>query len=243
MKGGTYMYCYQCGAELPDNTNFCSFCGVRQHLAQQTQEAAQTVRSPASNISKGFSQKINDPAFAKYLKNTKRWVAIFSVGLAFIAIIGFTVAGVMGWDNMENPQALYQGLGVGGMFILIGLFSMIGRKRSRTWDGAVIDKTVTKKRKKRRRNDSSDDYYYADYLEYEVLIRSDDGKIHRIVNENDDTLYNYYQVGDRVRHHGGLNSYEKYDKTGDRIIFCNACSTLCDINDDTCFRCGCPLLK
>jgi len=29
---------------------------------------------------------------------------------------------------------------------------------------------------------------------------------------NDDTLYKYFQIGDRVRHHGGLNSFEKYDK-------------------------------
>ena len=191
----------------------------------------------------GFSDKINDPAFAKYLKNSNRWAAIFAVGLAVVAVSGFTIAGEMGWDNMENPQAFFQGLGVGGMFLLIALFTIIGRKRSRTWDGAVVDKKITKKRKKRSSNNSSDDYYYADYLEYLVLIRADDGKIHRIVNEDDDTQYNYYRVGDRIRHHGGLNSYEKYDKSGDSIIFCNACATLCDINDDYCFRCKCPLLK
>ncbi len=61
--------------------------------------------------------------------------------------------------------------------------------------------------------------------------------------EDDDTLYNYYRIGDRVRHHAGLNSYEKYDKTRDSIIFCAACATLCDIGDDVCYRCKCPLLK
>lgn len=191
----------------------------------------------------GFSDRINDPCFAKYLKNSNRWAAIFAVGLAVIAVSGFTIAGALGLDNMENPQALFQGLGVGGMFLLIAMFTIIGRKRNRSWDGAVVDKKITKKRKKRSSNDSSDDYYYADYLEYLVLIRADDGKTHRIVNENDDTQYNYYRVGDRVRHHGGLNSYEKYDKSGDSIIFCNACATLCDINDEYCFRCKCPLLK
>jgi len=129
------------------------------------------------------------------------------------------------------------------MFLLIALFTIIGRKRSRTWDGIVVDKKITKKRKKRSRDGGSDDYYYADYLEYLVLIRGDDGKNHRIIDEDDDTRYNYYGIGDRVRHHGGLNSYEKYDKSGDSIIFCNACATLCNINDDYCFRCKCPLLK
>jgi len=61
--------------------------------------------------------------------------------------------------------------------------------------------------------------------------------------EDDDTVYNYYQTGDRVRHHGGLNSFEKYDKSQDDIVFCNACASLNDINDEYCFRCNCPLLK
>ena len=191
----------------------------------------------------GFSEKINDPVFAKYLKNTNRWAAIFAAGLAVAAVIGFTIAGALGVDNMENPQAFFQGLGVGGMFLLIALFTIIGRKRSRTWDGIIVDKKITKERKKRSRDGGSDDYYYADYLEYLVLIRGDDGKTHRIIDEDDDTRYNYYRIGDRVRHHGGLNSYEKFDKSGDSIIFCNACATLCDINDDYCFRCKCPLLK
>lgn len=230
------MYCNQCGAELPDNTNYCIVCGVRQNPAQ-------TVRLPVNNSLKGFSDKINDPDFAKYLKNTNRWAAIFSVGLAIVAVSGFTIAGALGVDNMENPQAFFQGLGVGGMFLLIALFTIIGRKRSRTWDGTVVDKRITKKRKKRSRDGGSDDYYYADYLEYLVLIGADDGKTYRIVDEDCDTRYNYYRIGDRVRHHGGLNSYEKYDKSGDSIIFCNACATLCDISDDYCFRCKCPLLK
>ena len=61
--------------------------------------------------------------------------------------------------------------------------------------------------------------------------------------KDNDTLYNYFNIGDRVRHHAGLNSYEKYDKTGDAFIPCNACGTLCDISEYTCFRCKCPLLK
>lgn len=220
-------------AELPENMNFCSTCGVRQ-------SPAQIVRPQISKGRVGYSGKINDPAFAKYLKNTNRWSAIFSGVLAAAAVIGFTVAGEMGVDGMENPEALYIGLTIGGMFLAISLFTIISRKRSKTWDGVVVDKKINKKR---RRKDDGDSYYYVDYLEYEVLIRADNGKTHRITAENDDTKYNYYQIGDLVRRHGGLNSYEKYDKSRDDIIFCNACATLCDISDDTCFRCKCPLLK
>lgn len=235
------MYCYQCGTELPDNTNFCSACGVRQDLTAATAVPAPEA-APQKNSSRiGWSGKINDPAFAQYLKNTNRWSAIFAVILAAMAIVGFTIAGEMGVEDMENPQALFQGLAVGGMFLLIALFSIIGRRRSKTWDGVVVDKTVKKKRKKR--NHDSEDHVYVNYLEYEVVIQANDGKIHRITVADDDTQYNYYQIGDSVRRHAGLNSYEKYDKSKDEIIFCAACDSLCDINGDYCFRCKCPLLK
>jgi hypothetical protein len=142
---------------------------------------------------------------------------------------------------MDNPESLYIGFAIGGMFIVIALFQILGRKRSRTWDGTVEDKTVRKKTEKQ--NAGNGDVWYEDYLEYAVVIRSDQGKRQVIRSKNDDTLYNYYKIGDRVRHHAGLNSFEKYDKTGDTVIFCNACGTLCEIVDDYCFRCKCPLLK
>jgi len=187
----------------------------------------------------GFSSKINDPAFAKYLKNTNRWSAIFSIIIAAAAVIGFYIYGETS-SEMENPQALYMGLGIGGMFLLIALFTIIGRKKSTTWDGTVVDKKIEKKR---RSQSSGDDHYWENYTLFTVFLRSDSGKKHKISVENDDTLYNYYQVGDRVRHHKGLNSYEKYDKSRDSIIFCNACASLNEIRDDYCFRCKCPLLK
>ena len=86
-------------------------------------------------------------------------------------------------------------------------------------------------------------YNYEDYLEYKVIIKSDKGKEYDIRGRDDDTMYNYYDIGDKIRRHSGINSYEKYDKTGDKFIPCNACGTLCDIEDEFCFRCKCPLLK
>lgn len=142
---------------------------------------------------------------------------------------------------MENPQSLYIGLGIGGMFLAIALCQVMGRTGGRTWDGAVVDKAVRKKTEKRTYGD--DDVRHVSYLEYSVVIRSDSGKKHVITGKNDDTLYNYYRIGDRIRHHGKLNSYEKYDKRGDRFIPCNACATLNDIEDEHCSRCKCPLLK
>ncbi len=238
------MYCASCGAEIPDNAKFCTACGsqVAQAAPQpQASQAASQPRAPQAAPQPvqriGYSTRINDPAFAKYVKHTKQWAMLFAVILAVIAVVAAYIAGEKGWDNMSNPESLYIGLGVGGMFIAIALFTNLSRKRlGTTWDGTVVDKKV--KKKTRHDDDGSEDY-----LEYTVFIRSDQGKRHTLKAEDDDTVYNYYKIGDRVRHHSGLNSYEKYDKTGDKIIFCNACASLCDIEDEYCFRCKCPLLK
>ncbi|MCE5236731.1 MAG: zinc ribbon domain-containing protein [Clostridiaceae bacterium] len=222
------MYCANCGTHLSESTSFCPACG------SGINQASQSAPQPASL--RGFSPRINDPAFAKYVKNANRWSAIFSIILAVAAVIGFYIAGEAGTEGMSNPQSLYIGFGIGGMFLLIALFQIRGRKRGSTWDGTVEDKKI--KKKTETTEDTS-----TDYLEYSVIIRSDQGKRHTIKSRDSDILYNYYQIGDRVRHHAGLNSYEKYDKTGVKFIPCNACGTLCDINDDYCFRCKCPLLK
>jgi len=188
----------------------------------------------------GYSEKINDPAFAKYLKNANRWSGLFSLGLAVIAIIGFFVYGETS-PEMDNPQALFIGLGIGGMFVSIALFQIAGRASSKTWDGVVVDRKIN--RRHRRKQAGNNDSYDEKYLEFKVSIKRDGGKTVDLTAEEDDTLYRYYQIGDRVRHHGGLNSFEKYDKSKDDIVFCNACASLNDINDEYCFRCNCPLLK
>lgn len=227
------MYCKHCGTVLPDDTRFCTNCGTQTGNSPDSPPAAGGGRI-------GYSQRIQDPAFARYLKNTNRWSAVFSVILAVAAVIGFTIYGEISRE-MENPQALFIGLGIGGMFLLIALYTILTRKKSKTWDGVVVDKTIKEKTRRHDtgNNDSTIDYY----TEYAVIVRDERGKNHRMTAEDDRTVFDYFQVGDHVRHHAGLNSYEKYDKSRDSIIFCNACGTLCQISDDVCFRCKCPLLK
>lgn len=185
----------------------------------------------------GYSYRINDPAMSRYVHNSNNWSVIFALVLAIAAVSGFYIYGELS-DEMENPESIYIGLTIGSMFLLIAIFQIIGRNRSTTWDGTIVDKKIIQKRR-------HDKYQkrWIDYLEYEVSIKADNGKMHYTRADDDDTKYNYYQIGDRVRHHKGLNTYEKQDKSGDSIIFCNACASLNDINDEYCFRCNCPLLK
>ena len=80
-------------------------------------------------------------------------------------------------------------------------------------------------------------------MQYKVIITDDRGKEHEITVEDDDTLFHYYKLGDKVRYHGKLKTYEKYDKSKDEIIFCSACATMHAITEDRCHRCKAPLLK
>lgn len=232
-----FMFCSVCGTESPSTSSFCANCGTP--FAKTP-----TPDQPAANAggTLGYSPRINDPAFAKYVKNANRYAGIFTGILAIIAFIGFTVYGETS-SEMDNPQAMYIGMGIGGMFLTIALFTTLSKKRSKTWDGVVADKTIKNKRRKQSTGPDKNDFYWSDYVEYKVIIKEDGGKKHELTAEDDDTRYNYFQVGDKVRHHGKLNTYEKYDKTRDTVSFCNACASLNDIHDEACFRCKCPLLK
>ncbi len=243
------MYCKNCGTKLIENTKFCGECGAlvaeKANIQNTNNDGIQENATPEYNIPygrAGFSTKINDPAFAKYLKNSNRWAGMFSVIIAIVAIIGFYIYGETS-SEMSNPQALYIGFGIGGMFVLVALIQVIGRKKSKTWDGVVIDKTIKNKKRRQSTGSEDSDYYWLEYIEYKVIIKNDQGKKYEITAEDDTTQYNYYQIGDRIRHHAGLNSYEKYDKSKDSIIFCAACGTLNQIEADYCHRCKCPLLK
>lgn len=217
------MFCHHCGQKQPDSAQFCHHCGT----ALGNGELSARI---------GYSPRINDPRFAKYVKESNQYAAIFSGALAVIAVVGFYIYGETSRE-MENPEALYIGLAVGAMFMTIAAAQIIKRNKSGTWDGKVINKTIEERTRKRNRREQ-------EYTLFTVFVQRDsDKKVFVIAVEDDDTLYEYYQVGDKVRHHGGLRTFEKYDKSKDSIIFCNACSSLNDIKDDECFRCHRPLLK
>ena len=184
-----------------------------------------------------YSNKIHDQAFDKYLQNSKNWKFQFSLIIAAVAVGGFWMYGAFS-DEMDNPEALQIGLVIALMFIAIGFFSGRSKSVTRDWDGVVIDKKIKKTYK-----DIKYQRTKAEHYSFTVFIKSETGKVHELWSENDDTVYNYYKIGDKVRYHSRLKSYEKFDKSGDEIIFCNACAFLHDINEEVCLNCGCPLLK
>lgn len=185
----------------------------------------------------GFSARINDPAFARYQSASNNWSFMFSLILAAIAAIALPIYGKTS-GKIPWPDSLYYGLGLGGMFIVIALVQILKRGRDSTWDGTVIDKKYYNR--VRHDNNSSVGIHYTEYL---VKVRRENGKVYKHRNDDQPGIYNYYNVGEKVRHHKGLYFYEKYDKSMDTQIMCVACMTMNNIQDDFCFRCKCPLLK
>ena len=95
---------------MPTNAGYCAACG--RELGQVFRNAAQAV--PGT----GFSPRISDPAFKRYIKNSYRWSIIFSSFMAVAAVVGFYIAGETGAE-MSNPESLYIGFVIGGIFLAI----------------------------------------------------------------------------------------------------------------------------
>lgn len=67
-----------------------------------------------------YSDRINDPSFAAYLRKSNRWSLLFAFGLFVIAVIAFPIYGNMSGD-IDWPASLFYGIGIGGMFLLIAI--------------------------------------------------------------------------------------------------------------------------
>lgn len=237
------MYCSKCGRELPEDANFCAGCGDRViSTTTEIKEEEERVNSKKGIPNDdsglmGFSSKINDPSYEKYRKESKSWSYIFSFILAIAAIIAFPVYGKVSGE-LDWPYSLYYGFGIGGMFILIAFFQALKRNRDETWDGVVIDKQTYKKSEYDKTNE-----IHRSYIEYVFVVERDNGKKYKYKSKDQPGLYNYYNIGDKVRHHKGFLFYEKYDKSNDKQIMCAACLCFNDIENDSCARCKRPLLK
>jgi len=82
------------------------------------------------------------------------------------------------------------------------------------------------------------------YTEYTVVITTDAGRKKTIVEKGSrQKMYDYLDVGDRVRYHPMFGTYEKYDKSKDSIIYCNVCSVMNPIQNDRCRWCNNLLFK
>ena len=65
------MFCEHCGEKIQNNSNFCEYCGqkiVRYNTNDKNQYSNLKESRDLKKVALGYSPKINDPAFKKYLK-------------------------------------------------------------------------------------------------------------------------------------------------------------------------------
>jgi len=230
--------CTACGARLPDGAEFCIGCGTAVNLAapEPTQPGRVIASAPPQGGAGliGFSERYREPEILEAARKNKK----FAVGclwfLVLLPLLGMPVAGLL-VDDLPLGEAVIIG---GGIALVMLIFNLIVLRRSRQpmWEGVVVNKY---KKEKYEHRDSSETY-----TEFTVVIRTDAGKKKTIVEKNSGRhMYDYLSAGDRVRYHPRFGTYEKYDKSKDRIIYCNVCSMMNVIQNDRCKRCNNLLFK
>ena len=239
-----YRFCSQCGEQLQDNVKFCPSCG-KAVVPRNIDEPTEAPIYGYGGI--GFSDRINSPEVAEYVKKSNksaRGCAFVLIPLPFVIYLIVSLVS----DEVETADALVFGGGISVVFLVIYLISMFISNAKRSWDGVVTDKQCLKKTKhvEDRTNERWELVHYTDYV---LTFRTDNGKtdrcVERIENGRGDLdYYPYLNVGDRVRYHAPLRyKYEKYDKSRDGEIPCMFCKSFNDIHNDKCASCGELLFK
>lgn len=242
LRNNAQMFCTNCGKALVKDAVFCTNCGTRILNAGADRDG-QAMPAPESGfpnfpVRAGFSNYCDHPDILEAArKNRKTGIGCLWV-LTLVPLIGFPVAGLL-VEDLPFTEAVVIGVGIALVMFIVNLFAL--RRASRPmWEGVVEDKTRKERSERRSSEDSSD----STYIEYMTVIRTQDGKKKEIVEKGSrNYMYDYLAVGDRVRYHPAFGTYEKYDKSKDRIIYCNVCSMMNPIKNDRCKRCDNLLFK
>jgi len=233
------MFCPNCGNKLPEGAEFCIGCGkavnLRTSEPMEVSQAASSAPSQGDAGLVGFSDRCNSPEIlAAAQKNKKSSIGCMWI-LVFVPLIGFPIAGLL-MDDFPFGESAVIGVGIALVMLIINVFAL-RRAKLPMWEGIVTNKFS--KEKYEHKDDAS-----KTYTEYTVAITTDAGKKKTIVEKDSRRdMYDYLDVGDKVRFHPKFGTYEKYDKSKDRIIYCNVCSMMNPIQNDRCKRCNNLLFK
>ncbi len=209
--------------------------------AQQTQAATpqQHLNTQHTGLV-GFSERCSSPEILAAAQKNKKFAVGCLFVLVFTPLIGFPIAGLL-MDDFPFGESLVIGTGIALVMLIINLLALRRTKRP-VWEGTVVNK-YSKKRSEHKRTDGESDTYTT-YTEYTTVITTDAGKKKTIVEKDSGRhMYDYLSAGDRVRFHPMFGTYEKYDKSKDRVIYCNVCSMMNPIQNDRCKRCNNLLFK
>lgn len=230
--------CASCGTEMPSDADFCISCGTAKGNGAPQPAPNGVAYAPSNARLVGFSDYCNHSEILAAAKGNKK----FAVGcmwiLTLVPLIGFPIAGLL-IDDMPFGEAAVIGVGIAVVMLIFNLIAL-RRAKKPMWEGVVVNKYSKEKSEHRGGEDDN----WRTYTEYNTIINTDAGKKKTIVEKDSGRhMYDYLSVGDRVRFHPRFGTYEKYDKSKDRIIYCNVCSMMNPIQNDRCKRCNNLLFK
>lgn len=238
--------CTFCGESIPDNAEFCINCGqaisndgnLGTNQSVDYQEPKRSTEASTGLV--GFSDRYRSPEILTAAKESKKTSMGCMWIMVLVPLLGFPLAGLL-MDDFPLVEALVIGVAIALIMLVINLFALSETKKP-IWEGTVVNK-YSKERSEHKRTEGESDTY-STYTEFTTVITRDSGKKKTIVEKNSGRhMYDYLSVGDRVRYHPKFGTYEKYDKSKDRIIYCNVCSMMNPIGNDRCKRCNNPLFK
>lgn len=174
-------YCQNRGNAINENEKFCGSCGapiaVEQPVSQPYQGSAPTLNSYyGSQMTPGFSDRVNDPEILAAVKKNKKAGKLFAFFIIPLPLIGFVVYSLV-TEKMELNQALMAGGFVSFVFLICTLISAIKSRASKSYEAVVTDK------KQRERAEHSNDDNTSYYTQYITYAKTDDGKKRKLLKQ------------------------------------------------------------
>jgi hypothetical protein len=221
------MFCSTCGSLVSDHDKLCCVCSqrIQRNLSNQKQS--------------DFFSKSKRHEYDRQLTHTLSPSRLFAVGISLFLLTGFGLYGGLS-SNMSFLDAISIAGLLGTFFVGFTFLNEFKINHNSSWVGVVIDKRKMKKDKYQMTNNVR---HLKQYIEYQVIIKKEEGEKHVVLHQDNDAMYKYYMIGDRIRYHVNLKSFEKLNQSTKTIIFCSVCAKKHDITDDVCQNCQSPLLK
>ncbi len=233
--------CSVCKTALSDGAAFCVNCGAAVSAAVSApvpQLEADYSEAPAVNGSGragsvGFSDVYYSPEIQEEVRKKLKMSAGLILAVLILPNIIFPAASLIR-DDYPMRDALFYGV---GLSVILTVFYLTFRLslRKPIWEGQVVKKE-TKYKYKHKDDDTTVPVFITTFIQ-------DSGKKKTLTEWEQECWYSYFSVGGRVRYYPALGTYEKYDKSKDRIIYCNFCMMMNQINNEHCKRCNKPLFK
>lgn len=240
------MHCTHCGIELQPGVTACPECGEPIPAASPA-EAGAPVEMPAEaeapvsiapaatastdDAAIGWSDKLDDPHIQKMAARQRKSAQVFGVIFGILFPVGFAAAGIF-IKEVPLKLALIVGVGLGLLMAIIAFFRLRSLNKP-VWEGSVVDKTAKEHTDKKDKT----------HTDYTVVFKGIGGGKRYLRLRDDPAHYDYFAIGDKVRYYPVFGTYEKRDKSGDEIIFCNVCSAQNSMSASACTRCKSPLFK